>query len=219
MTESIAVPHAAEPIPAADAATHAIGPAPALGPLLDPIHGIAATARGAALRDSISARIPGLGGEVRVIYDQRGVPHIFAASESDAYRALGFVVARDRLFQLELQTRAAAGTLTEIVGPRAIDLDRRMRAIGLPRAAEQKLTALDSSDAGLRAMAAYSDGVNAWIDGLASADLPIEFHLLGARPSRWKPINGIHLLNRMGWTLAFSDDELRRLAARARVGA
>jgi penicillin amidase len=68
-------------------------------------------------------------------------------------------------------------------------------------------------------MQAYSAGVNAWIDGLSASELPIEFHLLGARPTRWTAINGIHLLNRMGWTLAFSDDELRRITARARVGA
>jgi penicillin amidase len=201
------------------AATHALGPVPALGPLLDPIHGIWASARGAAFPDSTSARISGLTGAVNVIYDRRGVPHIFASSEADAYRALGFVVARDRLFQLELQTRAAAGTLTEIVGARAIDLDRRMRALGLPRAAERKLAALDSTDAGFRAMVAYGEGVNAWIDGLTPAQLPIEFHLLGARPTRWAPINGIHLLNRMGWTLAFSDDELAKIRARALVGA
>ena len=201
------------------AATHALGPAPALGPLLDPIHGIWARARGAAFRKSLSAEIPGLTAEVSVIYDRRAVPHIFASSESDAYRALGYVVARDRLFQLELQTRAAAGTLTEIVGERAIAPDRRMRAIGLPRAAERKLAALDATDPGFLAMVAYTAGVNAWIDGLSSADLPIEFHLLGARPTRWSPINGIHLLNRMGWTLSFSDEELRRLGARARVGA
>jgi penicillin amidase len=200
-------------------ATNAVGPAPAIGPLLDPARGIWASVRGAGFRESISATIPGLDGEVRIIYDRRAVPHIFATTPADAYRALGYVVARDRLFQLEVQTRAAAGTLTEMVGPGALSMDRRMRALGLPRAAERKLAALDTTDPGYRAMAAYSAGVNAWIDGMSAADLPIEFHLLGARPSKWHPINGIHLLNRMGWTLAFSDEELRRVAARARVGA
>ena len=200
------------------AATNPVGPAPALGPLLDPVHGIWGTARQASLREELTASIPGLDGEVSVIYDRRGVPHIFARSEADAYRALGYVVARDRLFQLELQTRAAAGTLTELVGARAIEEDRRTRALGLPRAAERKLGALDSADAGLTAMTAYTDGVNAWIDGLSNAELPIEYHLLGARPARWSTINGVHLLNRMSWTLSFSNDDLSMLAARARVG-
>ena len=71
------------------------------------------------------------------MYDERAVPHIFARSEEDAYRALGYVVARDRLFQLYLQTLAASGRLTEIGGAQALALDREMRHLGLPRAAER----------------------------------------------------------------------------------
>ncbi|MDH5643899.1 MAG: penicillin acylase family protein, partial [Gemmatimonadota bacterium] len=63
--------------------------------------------------------------EVEVVYDRRGVPHIWAASVEDAFRALGYVVARDRLFQLELQARAPEGTLTELVGDVALSLDRQ----------------------------------------------------------------------------------------------
>src|SRR5687767_736945 len=85
-----------------------LGPAPAIGVFLDPVHGVWAVARSAALPDHGPAAVPGLADSVRVIYDDRGVPHIFATTEADAYRALGYVVARDRLFQLELQTRAAA---------------------------------------------------------------------------------------------------------------
>ena len=199
------------------AATRPLRPAPPLGPLLDPVHGILASARGAGFRDELAARIPGLTDSVTVLYDARGVPHIFARSEVDAYRALGFVVARDRLFQLELQTRAAAGTLTELAGSVALPLDREMRALGLPRAAERKLAALDTADVGYKAMVAYGEGVNAWIDALEPSALPIEYHLLGARPARWAPINGIHLLNRMGYTLSFSDEEIRRLGARDMV--
>jgi penicillin amidase len=195
-----------------------VGPLPPLGALLDPAHGIWASVRGAVFRESITATIPGLQKEVTILYDRRGVPHIFAASEPDAYRALGYVVARDRLFQLELQARAAAGTLTEIAGGGALSLDRETRALGLPRAAERKLAALDSTDAGARAMDAYTAGVNAWIEGLSDADFPIEYRLLGAHPRKWRPIDGIHLLNRMGYTLSFSNDELSRLTVRARVG-
>src|SRR5919199_6988372 len=90
-----------------------LGPLPPLGPLLDPANGLWAVASTAELPRSASARVPGLSGRVEVRYDDRGVPHIFAATEEDAYRALGYVVARDRLFQLEIQTRAASGRLTE----------------------------------------------------------------------------------------------------------
>jgi penicillin amidase len=197
-----------------------IGPAPALGSFIDPAHGMWAIARAARMPARARATVPGLLDSVQIIYDDRAVPHIFARSESDVYRALGYVVARDRLFQLEMQTRAAAGTLTEVAGagPGVLLADRETRRLGLPRAAEQKLAALDTTDPGFQAIMAYADGINAWIDGLDRGAMPAEFHLLGARPARWEPINSIHLLNRMGWTLSYSEEELPRLAARALVG-
>jgi len=196
-----------------------VPPAPPIGPLIDPVHGLWAITREPLSRGDDEATLAGIHTSVTVHYDTRGVPHITASSEHDAYLALGYVVARDRLFQLELQTRAAAGTLTGLVGARALDLDRRTRSLGMPRAAEIKLAALDSNDAGFRAMVAYAEGVNAWIDDMPASRLPVEFRLLGARPARWHPINSVHLLNEMSRTLSFSDDELRRLTARARVGA
>src|SRR5688500_12950269 len=96
-----------------------VGPAPALGPLLDPAHGAWGLARHAELPREATAEVPGLTGRVEVRYDDRGVPHVFATTLDDAWRALGYVVARDRLFQLELQTRAAIGTLTGLAGARA----------------------------------------------------------------------------------------------------
>ena len=195
-----------------------IGRAPALGPLIEPVHGIWALEREQVRPGDERVEIPGLDSTVSVRYDRRGVPHITAAREHDAYRALGYVVARDRLFQLELQTRAASGTLTELAGAAALDVDRRTRALGMPRAAEIKLAALDSADPGYRAMRAYADGVNAWIDGMSARQLPLEYRLLGRRPARWAPINSVHLLNQMARTLSYGADELRHLSAAARVG-
>src|ERR1044071_6404029 len=100
-----------------------VGPVPALGGFLDPANGVWALARSAKLPVRGAARIPGLTAPAEVLYDDRGVPHVFAATEEDAWRAEGFVVARDRLFQLELQTRAAAGTLSELLGARLLPAD------------------------------------------------------------------------------------------------
>ncbi len=194
------------------------GPLPPLGPLLDPWNGLFAVAATAELPSQATASVAGLGDSVTVLYDSRGVPHIFAARERDAWRALGFVVARDRLFQLELQARAGAGTLTELVGARALPLDREARALGMPRSAEQKLAGMDTTSDAWQSIAAYSDGVNAWIDRLDQRRLPIEYRLLGRRPARWRPIDCIHLFNRMGLTLAMSDAELEHLAAARIVG-
>ena len=117
-----------------------VGPVPALGGFLDPANGVWALARGAELPARSAARIPGLTAPVEVLYDDRGVPHVFAATEEDAWRAEGYVVARDRLFQLELQTRAAAGTLSELLGARLLPADRAPRALCLRRGADAHLT-------------------------------------------------------------------------------
>ncbi len=190
-----------------------LGPLPPLGALLDPVHGVLGAGSAAGLPRRSSVRIPGLGKKVDVRYDVRGVPHIFAASEQDAYRALGYVVARDRLFQMELQTRAASGRLTELVGARALSLDEEPRRLGMVRAAEQKFRALNPRSESRKLIDAYADGVNAYIDALSPAEYPVEYKLLNARPERWRPINSIYLLNRMGWTLASADPE--RVLARA----
>ena len=86
-----------------------VGPLPPLGPLLDPAHGVWVAAGNAVLPRDATVRIPGMDGPVDVKYDARGVPHIFATTEEDVYRALGYVVARDRLGQLDIQTRDASG--------------------------------------------------------------------------------------------------------------
>lgn len=200
------------------AGMHAVGPVPPLGTLLDPVHGVWG-AGGAHDPAHATVHIPGLGREVSVRYDVRGVPHIFAETEADAYKALGYVVARDRLFQLDIQTRAASGRLTELVGDRALALDEEPRRLGMVRAAEEKFRALDPNSASRKLIDAYADGVNAYIDALAPADYPVEYKLLNARPERWKPINSIHLLNRMGWTLASGDPERAVARATGVVGA
>src|SRR5688572_30676545 len=116
------------------------GPVPPLGSLLDPVNGAWGAAR--ELPSDAEARIPNLSAPVDVRYDRRGVPHIFAATEADAIRALGFVVARDRLFQLEAQTRAAAGRLTEWAGSIALETDQDTRRLGLRASAEANAESL-----------------------------------------------------------------------------
>ena len=195
-----------------------IGLAPALGSFIEPAHGVWSLARSASLPRSATGNVATLNAAVNVVYDDRAVPHIFAANEEDAYRALGYVVARDRLFQLYLQTMAATGRLTEIAGARALPLDREMRGLGLPRSAERKLAATPDSAVFLRFARAYADGVNAYIRQMPASELPLEFRLTGTRPEAWKAIDSYHLLNRMGYTLAYLAVETDRAAAASRVG-
>ena len=194
------------------------GPVPPLGPLLDPVSGAWASARTAELPRSAAAEIPGLSQPVDVRYDRRGVPHIFAATEADAIRALGYVVARDRLFQLDAQTHAASGRLTEWAGPVALGLDRETRRIGLPRAAERSNASLDSANVTRTLIEAYADGVNGWIDHLSPDEWPVEYRLLNKSPERWKAINSLYLIGRMSYTLTYFFDEAVRLQAQALVG-
>lgn len=192
-----------------------VGPLPPLGAFLDPVRGVWAAARAEPVERSTVA-LPGLGRDVRVQYDRRGVPHVFASSEDDAVRALGYVVARDRLFQMELTWRAASGRLTELAGARALELDREARELGMPRAAERKLAALPAESR--RYLDDYAAGVNAYIASLRDADVPVEYKLLHARPATWLPINSLHLFNRMGWLLAADAPERTRLRAASVVG-
>jgi penicillin amidase len=196
-----------------------LGPLPPLGAFLDPATGVWSLTIHAELPTfQIVRYVRGLDSAVRVFYDRRGVPHIFAHSALDAYRALGFVVARDRLFQLELQTRAANGTLTELLGRQALSLDREARALGFPRAAARAYAALDTTGLPYRAARAYGEGVNLWIRRMKPWDVPLEYRLLGRRPARWETINTLHLLNRMSLTLAHSLDEREHAAFAGAVG-
>ncbi len=191
------------------------GRAPALGVFLEPAHGVWALAREERLR---SSTIAGLTAPVRVVYDRRGVPHIFAQDLMDAYRALGYVTARDRLFQLFVQDLVARGKLTEIAGAAALDADREMRRLGLTRAADRTLAALDTSGESWRTLRSYADGINAYVDQFPAARLPLEFRLLGVRPRHWDAASSIHLFGRIGWTLAYIAPEVNRARAAALVG-
>ncbi len=200
------------------ASVRPIGVLPPLGAQLEPGGGVWALGRAASPAADRIVTDAAFTDDVKVITDDRGVPHIYAAKELDAYRALGFVVARDRLFQLEVQTRAAAGTLAELVGPRALALDRDARRLGFGRLVERTMREADTTSPAFQSVKAYAEGVNAWIDAMGPADLPIEYRLLGRRPARWAPSHTYFLLARMALTLAYNDASLIKAKAAARVG-
>ena len=138
-----------------------------------------------ALPQLDGARVaPGLHSEVTITRDARGVPTITASSFEDLFFAQGFVTAQDRLWQMDMMRRAAAGDLAEILGPDFLDHDRRQRVLGLRVAAEKML-----QGASPRERARFEDyarGVNAYI--LAHQQhLPLEFRILGYSPRPWKP--------------------------------
>ena len=179
---------------------------PPLGPLLDPVHGVWAVGLQPDIPEGLVA-IPGTADSVDVVFDRRGVPHIFATTVEDAARALGYVHAYHRLFQMELQTRATAGRLTEWLGDGALRLDREQRRLGLPWAAERELAVLDSASEFGRVVLAYAQGVNARIAELGPRDLPFEYRLLGTQPARWDALQTFLFIERMAYTLSYFTPE------------
>ena len=126
--------------------------------------------------------VSGLAEPVDVVRDRHGVPHVLAGSEEDALFALGYVHAQDRLWQMEMNRRIGAGRLAEVLGPAALDTDRLLRVLGLYRRAEATPPYLEPGSR--RRIAAYVDGVNAWME-TREGPLPPEFLLLGFEPEPW----------------------------------
>ncbi len=151
--------------------------------------------------------LSGLDGEVAVLWDDRRVPHIFAGNDYDAWFMQGWLTARDRLWQMEFQTDVAAGRLAEIIGSDGLDLDRYHRRIGLPLAAKNALEATSEHPASLTAVTAYAAGVNAWINSLSPADLPLEYKILDYSPEPWTPIKTALLMKSMALTLSGNNAE------------
>jgi len=145
--------------------------------------------------------VPGVERPVDIWRDGYGVPHIFATSASDAWFALGYVHAQDRMWQMELMRRAGAGRLAEVLGPRAFDVDRVYRTLGLYRLAEAQARALPPP--ARHALDSYAKGVNAWLEHRAAA-LPPEFMLLGYEPEQWRPADSLLWGRLLAFQLSFN---------------
>lgn len=148
-------------------------------------------------------------GEVTIGWDERGVPHIFGADEKAAAFGTGYAQARDRLFQIEMLNRAVLGTLSEVVGPKALPSDEWWRRFRFGPQGKAWFERLKTSDPDLAAyFQAFSDGVNAYIEQMEPRDLPFEFRLLGFKPSEFKPENMFNLIRYMDKTLCYGEDDL-----------
>lgn len=172
-----------------------------------------------ALRSSLPTidgeiHVTGTSGEIEILREANGVPHIYAGSRADAYFGLGFVHAQDRLWQIEARRRLGAGRLSEILGPSTLGIDRFFRTLGLYRAAEQGFSNLNRDTQA--AYEAYARGVNAYLE-TRSGMLPPEFVILQAPPPEpWKPADSLVVLKLMALDLSgnWRDELLRaRLAS------
>jgi penicillin amidase len=128
--------------------------------------------------------LDGLHAPVEVTRDDRGVPQVVATDRHDACFAVGFLHAQDRLWQMEVQRRIAAGRLSEIVGPRGLNVDRLTRRLGLRRVSEAEWHVTQAVGEVRQEILAYTAGVNA---GMRDRPLPAEFTILRHRPEPWEP--------------------------------
>jgi len=136
--------------------------------------------------------VAGLRANARIVRDERGIPHIEAASDEDLYFAQGYATAADRLWQMDLLRRTARGELAEIFGRVALEEDKRRRTYGFGRLSDT-LEANAPAET-RRVLEAHARGVNAYIesrDGSEGRKLPQEFQLLGYRPRPWRPADSI----------------------------
>lgn len=161
--------------------------------------------------------LPGLQKDVIVERDHWGVPHIRASSVEDMVEAQGYVVAQDRLWQMDLLRRVARGQLSEILGPATIKIDKQFRTLGFGRAAERDLESADPMSRSL--FEAYARGVNRFIEEHAS-ELPIEFTLLKYKPTPWLPTDSLVISGYMYETLTDTwEEEIDRAKVTDKVGA
>lgn len=184
-----------------------LGAAPPLGKFLDPTSGIWQNETTEPITGAVS--IPGLTDKVTVHYDELLIPHVFAQNEHDLYKAQGYLTAKHRLWQLEFQTHAAAGRLSELFGEAALEYDRSERRRGMVYGAEQAMAYMEQYDKEtLQFVKDYADGVNAYINQLDPKDYPVEYKLLDYQPETWTPIKTASLLMYMTKMLAGGDDDL-----------
>ena len=138
--------------------------------------------------------VKGLSAPVKVTRDSHGVPAIEAAALEDLFLAQGYVTAQDRLWQMDIMRRFAAGELSEILGEDTLKVDREQRILGLRAAARKSLQTASARDR--LYFDAYARGVNAFVES-HSTSLPIEFRILKYRPKPWQPEDSIVIANQM----------------------
>jgi len=192
---------------------------PPLGKFLSPQHGFWVNAEPTDKNFSEELNLPRLKNKVETYFDDRMVPHVFAQTDQDAYFVQGFLHAKFRLWQMEFQTQAAAGRLSEILGRGPNDAilnnDRQMRRLGMVSSAEAAIFEMEKNSVSKSMSDSYTAGVNAYIDQLAVSELPIEYKLLNYQPERWSNLKTGLLLKYMSYDLTGHENDFERTNAKA----
>ncbi len=165
-----------------------------------------------------TAEIPRLTAEVEVIRDANGIPHIYADTPEDLFRAQAYVHAQDRFWQMDVRRHITSGRLAELFGADQVETDAFVRTLGWAEVARAELPLI--SPESRRYFDAYADGVNAWLDGHDGGELGLAYTLLGLTggddvPDPWTPVDSLSWLKAMAWDLRgnMQDEATRALLA------
>ncbi len=152
-------------------------------------------------------QLDGLDGSVDIYRDEMGIPHIYASTSHDLFFTQGYVHAQDRFWQMDVSRHIGSGRLSEMFGESQLSTDSFLRTMGWARVAEQELKTMPPET--LANLQAYTDGVNAYLDGRSGAELSLEYSILGLltpgyQPEPWEPIHSLTWGKAMAWDLGSS---------------
>ncbi len=141
-------------------------------------------------------KLKGLKGKVEVLRDKYGVAHVYAENQTDLYRAVGYLQAQDRFWQMDLLRRITLGRLSEIFGQDMVDADKLFRSLRISKKSKEILK--ECSPELISVLNAFTDGINQYLE---KDELSFEFTLLGYKPEKWQPFHTVNLIGYMAWDL------------------
>jgi len=186
-----------------------LAPVPALGAVLNSGTGIWNLSPDAGTAGNENIQLSALQKPGVIAFEPNGATHVTAGTDQDLFRMVGYLDARFRLVQMDLERREAEGTLSAILGSTELTSDTFELDLGVPRAAQRDWNQMAPDDPARAALVSYAQGVNAGISQLEAAhQLPATFKLLGYSPADWTPYDSLAVQRLMTQTLSFSDTPL-----------
>jgi len=196
---------------------------PALGIFFSPFDGFWHNAESVKTIKS-DLQLSGVSKPVKVVYDDRDIPHIFAENITDALFAQGYIHAQNRLWEMDFLSHVSAGRLSEILGDQKIgksstvEVDKRMRRMGVSHAAERLVEYWQKDKANFELFNAYCNGANAYIGSLQTKDYPVEYKILGVKPELFSPLKIALVSKYLSLDLARTDNDFAATNAKTLLG-
>ncbi len=197
---------------------------PALGMFFSPFEGFWHNAESVQAQNLAALQLPGVSKPVKVVYDDREVPHIFAENMTDALYMQGYIHSQNRLWEMDFLSHVSAGRLSEILGDQkigksnTIEVDKRMRRMGVSHAAERLVEYWQKDKANFELLEAYCNGANAYISSLQTKDYPVEYKILGVKPELFSPLKIALVSKYLSLDLARTDNDFAATNAKTLLG-